>query len=67
MTFLNNEQQKELKETFQKVIEYFNAISFSSEDMQKVIDTYVDIPEIYPASTEEIEQARKKICDIMNR
>ena len=82
MTFLTEKQQSMFKDKInedfaQKLLQLKERIevefrfqfenSILKEDMQKVIDTYTNIPEIYPASIEEIEQARKKICDNMNR
>lgn len=69
MTFLTNEQitkylvcVEDLKLGIKP-----SAISFPIEKAQKIIDEFIAIPEIIPASIEEIEQARRKICDNMNK
>ena len=42
-------------------------ISFPIEKAQKIIDEFIAIPETIPAFIEEIEQARNKICENMNK
>jgi len=53
MTFLTKEQE--------------DIISFSNEDIERLIEIISKLPEIYTASIEEIQIARDKICENMNK
>lgn len=53
MTFLTKEQEA--------------AISFSNKDIERLIEIINKLPEIYPASIEDIQIAREKICENMNK
>ena len=69
MTFLTNEQVTKYLVHIEdlKLGIKPSEIPFPIEKAQKIIDEFIAIPEIIPASIEEIEQARKKICDNMSK
>lgn len=52
MTFLTKEQQE--------------LISLSQAEQEKIVEIYSKIPEIYPVSIKDIEEAMKK-CANMNK